>query len=82
MIKMQIFTPYGQAEYSADAVFLPGMYAPFEVLPGHAPIISTLEAGIIRWVKDGEEDSLRIRSGVVRFAADKMELCVEEEEEA
>lgn len=82
MIKMQIFTPYGQAEYSADAVFLPGMYAPFEVLPGHAPIISTLEAGIIRWVKGGEEDSLRIRNGVVRFAGGKMEICAEEEEEA
>lgn len=80
MIKMQIFTPYGHAEYSADAVFLPGMYSPFEVLPGHAPIISTLEAGIIRWVKDGEEDSMRIRNGVVRFAVDKMEICAEEEE--
>lgn len=82
MIRMQIYTPYGHAEYSADAVFLPGVYAPFEVLPGHAPIISTLGAGVIRWRNGEGEDSIRIKNGVVRFSADVMEICAEEEEES
>jgi len=81
MITMRIYTPYGQGEYSVDAVFLPGTYAPFEVLPGHAPLISTLEAGVIRWRKGAEEDTLRIRNGVVRFSGNLMEICAEEEEE-
>ena len=39
----------------ADAVAMPGMEGDFGVLPGHAPVISALRAGII--VVEGAADS-------------------------
>lgn len=77
MIKLRIYTPESRSEYEADAVYLPGSYAPFEVLPGHAPIISTLSGGVVRWVKGGEESSVGIKSGVIRLDSDMMEICAE-----
>ena len=77
MIKLRIYTPENQSEHEADAVFLPGSYAPFEVLPGHAPIISTLSDGTVRWVSGGEESSVGIKSGVMRLDGDMMEICAE-----
>ncbi len=63
---------------AALAVFLPGTSGRFEVLPGHAPLISTLEAGEVV-VRDAEsaEHHIGIRSGVVRVAGDKVTACVE-----
>ena len=46
---VNVYTPEYTRSFEAAAVFLPGSAAPFEVLPGHAPIISTLEAGTVRW---------------------------------
>ena len=54
-LTIRILTPEGTLhEGAATAVFLPGSVSPFEVLPGHAPIISALSAGDIRVVK-GED---------------------------
>lgn len=63
---------------AAEAVFLPGGVAPFEVLPGHAPIISTLVAGDIV-VRDtrAEERRFPIASGVVKVSHDRLTACVE-----
>ncbi len=62
----------------ACAVFLPGTSGRFEVLPGHAPLISTLEEGEII-VRDGEgaEHRVGIRSGVVRIDGGRLTACVE-----
>lgn len=62
----------------AAAAFLPGLVSPFEVLPGHAPLISVLEPGAVRLVLDGKDAfSVRIRSGVARVSGDKVTVCVE-----
>ncbi len=62
----------------ASAVFLPGTSGRFEVLPGHAPLISTLEEGeIVARDGEGAEHRIGIRSGVVRIAGDKLTACVE-----
>ena len=53
MITLRILTPSWNEEHRASAVFLPGTRGAFEVLPGHAPIISTLSAGEIRWRPSG-----------------------------
>jgi len=78
MIKVNILTPVSSRSIEAEAVFLPGTRSPFEVLPGHAPIISSLEAGRIRWRDaEGKEDGLDIRSGLVRVKDDEITACVE-----
>ena len=77
-LTIRILTPEGTLhEGAATAVFLPGSVSPFEVLPGHAPIISALSAGDIR-VVDGQEQRFAIRGGVVKVRNNEIVACVEE----
>ena len=65
-------------EGPADAAFLPGAVSPFEVLPGHAPLISVLEPGPVRLIRSGKEVfSVCVRSGVARVIGDAVSVCVE-----
>ncbi|MCR5070431.1 MAG: F0F1 ATP synthase subunit epsilon [Bacteroidales bacterium] len=76
-LTIRILTPEGTLyEGAANAVFLPGSVSPFEVLPGHAPIISALSAGDIR-VVDGKEQRFAIRGGVVKVRNNEIVACVE-----
>jgi len=76
-LHIRILTPEGTLhEGAAQAVFLPGTLSPFEVLPGHAPIISALSAGQIRVVA-GEELRFAIRGGVVKVRDNAITACVE-----
>lgn len=76
-LTIRILTPEGTLhEGTASAVFLPGSVSPFEVLPGHAPIISALSAGEIR-VVGGQERRFAIRGGVVKVRDNEIEACVE-----
>ena len=74
---VNVYTPEFTRSFEAGAVFLPGSAAPFEVLPGHAPIISTLEAGTVRWRGAEGEGFLEIKSGAVRVENDTIEICAE-----
>lgn len=74
---VNVYTPEFTRSFEAAAVFLPGSAAPFEVLPGHAPIISTLEAGRVRWRGKEGEESLEIKSGAVRVENNTIEICAE-----
>lgn len=55
---------------------LPGTQGRFEVLEGHAPIISTLSAGTISCI--GEDSfEVDVQSGFVEVARDIVSVCVE-----
>ena len=63
----------------ADAVAMPGMEGDFGVLPGHAPVISALRAGII--VVEGAADSpdrIYIAGGFAEISADRLVVLAEE----
>ena len=77
MIKVDILTPEWSRTLEADAIFLPGAMGEFEVLVNHAPIISTLTTGSIRWRRGTEEESLEINGGVMRLENNGMQICVE-----
>ena len=75
-LTVRILTPEGTLfEGAAEAVFLPGMKGAFEVLPGHAPLISTLDRGeiVLR-----PEKRFPILRGEVPVLADEITVCVEE----
>lgn len=77
-LTIRILTPEGTLyEGAANAVFLPGSVSPFEVLPGHAPIISALSAGNIRVVNGQKEQRFAIRGGVVKVRNNEIVACVE-----
>lgn len=77
MIKVRILTPEWSREFEADAIFLPGELGEFEVLVNHAPIISTLTEGEVKWRLGECAESLQIRGGVVRLKDNVMSVCAE-----
>lgn len=78
MIILEVITPEARiCLETVEAVFLPGTLGEFEVLPHHAPIVSSLERGEIRYRLDGKMHSIAIASGFVNFASDRMMVCVE-----
>ena len=77
MIKVNILTPEWTRCVEAEAVFLPGTLGEFEVLNNHAPIISTLTGGEVKWRSCGCEDRLAIKGGVVRLKDNEMQICAE-----
>ncbi len=77
-LTIRILTPEGTLhEGAATAVFLPGSVSPFEVLPGHAPIISALSAGDIRVVSGEQEQHFPVRGGVARVRNNEITVCAE-----
>ncbi|MBO4427661.1 MAG: F0F1 ATP synthase subunit epsilon [Bacteroidales bacterium] len=78
MITLRILTPSSGETHDATAVFLPGAMGSFEVLPGHAALISALAAGELRWRESGsDEQALAIKSGMVRVENDVVTVCCE-----
>ncbi len=62
-----------------DSVAMPGMEGDFGVLPGHAPLISALRAGVIE-VEGASEgpDRVYIASGFAEVVADRLTVLAEE----
>ena len=58
-------------------VTLPGSVAPFTILPHHAPIISSLDKGVVSFVaKDGGEQSVEIGGGFVEMSNGTVMVCI------
>lgn len=77
MIKISILAPEWNRTLEADAVFLPGVMGEFEILKDHAPIISALSAGRIRWRIGEQEESLEINGGIARLDNNALCVCTE-----
>lgn len=78
VIKLHILSPEGtlvQAEVSL--VTLPGIVSSFTVLKDHAPLVTALVAGDIRYVSGGKEERLPIREGFVEVRDNRVTVCVE-----
>ena len=57
-------------EGEADIVIVPGSLGEMGIMPGHAPLLSTLELGVIR-VKSGEqEDIFTVTGGFIEVQPD------------
>ena len=76
-MELCIITPNGIERHQVEAVFLPGAAGPFEVLHSHAPIISTLVEGEIRWRTAGSEESRHTSGGAVMVENDVITVCAE-----
>ena len=73
-----ILTPeWSRTVENVEAVFLPGVLGPFEVLRGHAPIISTLSAAKVTWRVGSEEESVDIKGGAASVRDDVVKICAE-----
>ena len=62
----------------SSMVRVPGSKGSFQMLTSHAPIVSTLEKGLITVRKnDGDEITFEINSGLVECKKDKIVILVE-----
>lgn len=77
MIKADILTPEWTRSIEAEAVFIPGALGEFEVLNNHAPIISALAEGEIKWRRDGRLERLAVKGGVMRLKDNEMQICAD-----
>lgn len=61
-----------------ESVTVPGTLGEFEILDGHAPIISSLEKGVVTYQPTGKEKTkLDIMGGFVEVQKNEISLCVE-----
>ena len=79
MLKLKIVSPE-KIEFKGDveSVLVPGSLGSFEVLTDHAPIISSLDKGIVEYVTSNQERiQLDILGGFVEVQKNIVSLCVE-----
>ena len=62
----------------ATSVKLPGKVGAFTILENHAPIVSTLDKGVITITKDEETSEIEIVSGFVEVHDNEITICVEQ----
>ena len=60
-----------------EQVELPGMKGRFVVLKDHAPILSALVQGVIRYRSGGEDKEVPVSSGFVKVKDNLVTACVE-----
>lgn len=78
-MRLEVITPDKQLfEGDINLIQVPGTKGSFEVLRNHAPIISTLDKGIVRIVKENNmETEIDIISGVIEVNQNKIIILAE-----
>ncbi|MBR5335185.1 MAG: ATP synthase F1 subunit epsilon [Bacteroidaceae bacterium] len=78
LLNMDIVSPERQLfSGEVEGATFPGDKGRFTVLYNHAPIISTLGQGTIKWVQQGQEATLDIKGGFVEVENNRIIVCVE-----
>ncbi|MBO7289923.1 MAG: hypothetical protein J6U62_00495 [Bacteroidaceae bacterium] len=79
-VRLEILSPV-KVLYNGEArlVRLPGAKAPFVVLHNHAPILTALERGTVRWETGDGESQLAVAGGFAEVRDNHVTLCVETE---
>ena len=62
---------------AVESVLVPGTMGQFEILNDHAPIISTLQKGMVEYTTTEGKTSLEILGGFVEVQKNVVSLCVE-----
>ncbi len=74
MLKLKIVSPERvEFDGEVESVTVPGTLGNFEVLTGHAPIISSLQKGVVEY----DDKQLPITGGFVAVQKNEVSVCVE-----
>lgn len=77
-MRLDIVTPEKKAfSDEVDSVVVPGAEGEIGILRNHAPIVSTLKPGELRYFKDGAENALAIGTGVVEVSNDRVSVLTD-----
>ncbi len=77
-MRLEIVTPEKLAfSDEIDSVVVPGAEGEMGILPSHAPIVSTLQPGELRYLKNGQEIALAIGTGIVEVSNDRVSVLTD-----
>jgi len=77
-MRLDIVTPEKKAfSDEIDSVVVPGAEGEMGILKSHAPIVTTLQPGELRYMKGGEETSLAIGTGIVEVSNDRVSVLTD-----
>ena len=78
-LTLEIVTPESRAYNStADTVSLPTELGEIGVLPGHIPLLASVEAGEVVVQKNGEIEHLAVDAGFAQVFGDKVSILTEQ----
>lgn len=78
MLKLKIVSPEKVVfDGEVDSVTVPGTLGSFEILDNHAPIISSLGQGKVKYKAKGRAEELQVQGGFVEVKQNEVSLCVE-----
>lgn len=72
-LRLSIVTPARPlVDADVEQVVAPGSEGEFGVLPGHAPILVELKAGVVRWIESGRARRVAISGGFAEVTQDRV----------
>jgi F-type H+-transporting ATPase subunit epsilon len=77
-IQLEVVTPERRVlAEPVDMVTVPGLGGELGILPGHTPLISQLQTGVLAYVQDGKSFSLHVSGGFVEVRDDHVSVLAE-----
>ncbi|MBC7909746.1 MAG: F0F1 ATP synthase subunit epsilon [Pyrinomonadaceae bacterium] len=77
-ITLEVVTPERRVlAETVDAVYLPSMSGELGILPGHTPLISQLQTGVLSYTKGGATTRLHVSGGFVEVNEDRVSVLAE-----
>jgi F-type H+-transporting ATPase subunit epsilon len=77
-LQLEVVTPERRVlAESVDMVTVPGFGGELGILPGHTPLISRLQTGVLSYVQDGQTQQLHVSGGFVEVNDDQVSVLAE-----
>src|SRR5688572_31311713 len=77
-IQLEVVTPERRVlAEPVDMVTVPGLGGELGILPGHTPLISQLQTGVLTYVQDGKSFPLHVSGGFVEVRDDLVAVLAE-----
>jgi F-type H+-transporting ATPase subunit epsilon len=77
-IELEVITPERRVlTESVNMVTVPGLGGELGILPGHTPLISQLQTGVLSYVQDGKTHQLHVSGGFIEVRDDKVSVIAE-----
>ena len=77
-LQLDVITPERRLlSEQVDSVTVPGLGGELGVLPGHTPLISQLQTGVLSYTKGGETRRLMVSGGFVEVNADRVSVLAD-----
>ena len=78
MLHLRIVSPEKVVyDGEVESVLVPGTLGSFQILTDHAPIISSLEKGVVEYQTHQHKQKIEILGGFVEVKQNSVSLCVE-----